>query len=61
MKNIEEIILEMADMVLEVRKLRNENLELLKYKERNEKRIDKQVDVNLKATAKFIDILADKE
>lgn len=52
--NIEEMILDMADLVLEVRKLRKENLELLEYKERNEKRLNNMVSKNLKATADFI-------
>lgn len=52
--NIEEMILDMADLVLEVRRLRKENLELLEYKERNEKRLNNMVSKNLKATADFI-------
>lgn len=57
--NIEEIILGMADIVLEVRRLRKENLELLEYKQRNEKRVDNIVSENLKATADFINVLGE--
>ena len=55
--NVEELILDMADLVLEVRKLRAENRELREYKERNDKRLSDMVSQNFKTSAELINNL----
>lgn len=55
--DIEKIILGMADMVYENRKLRREVKELREYKERNDKRLNEQVSNNFKTSAELINKL----
>lgn len=58
--DIENIILDMADLVYENRRLRKENIELKEWKEEKQKATQEIVDINLKNTAKFLSILANK-
>ena len=55
--DIEKIILGMADIVYENRKLRREVKELREYKERNDKRLNEQVSNNFKTSAELINKL----
>lgn len=58
--DIENIILDMADLVYENRRLRKENQELQEWKEKRNKQTQEMVDINLKNTANFLSILANK-
>ena len=58
--DIEEIILDLADLVYEVRKLRKENAELKDWQEEQRKQTQQMVDTNLKNTANFLEILSNK-
>ena len=58
--DIEEIILNLADLVYEVRRLRKENAELKKLQEKQRKQTQEMVDTNLKNTANFLEILSNK-
>ena len=58
--DIEEIILDLADLVYEVRKLRKENVELKEWQEKQRKQTQEMVDTNLKNTANFLETLTNK-
>ena len=58
---IEEIILDLADLVYEVRKLRKENAELKNWQEEQMKRTSEMVQTNLQNTANFLETLTKKE
>lgn len=58
--DIENIILDMADLVYENRRLKKENQELQEWKEKRNKQTQEMVDINLKNTANFLSILANK-
>lgn len=58
--DIEEIILDLADLVYEVRKLRKENAELKNWKEEQIKRTSEMVQTNLQNTANFLETLTKK-
>lgn len=55
--DIEEIILDLADLVYEVRKLRKENAELKNWQEEQMKRTSEMVQTNLQNTANFLETL----
>ena len=59
--DIEEIILDLADLVYEVRKLRKENAELREWKEKETKRTQEMVQTNFKNTVDFLEILSNEE
>ena len=58
--DIEEIILNLADLVYEVRRLRKENAKLKEWQEKQRKQTQEMVDTNLKNTANFLEILSNK-
>lgn len=58
--DIEEIILDLADLVYEVRKLRKENAELKNWQEEQMKRTSEMVQTNLQNTANFLETLTKK-
>lgn len=54
MYNAEELILEMAEIVYENRRLRKENQELLKEREEHREFVNNLVDTSFKNTASFL-------
>ena len=59
--DIEEIIIAMAEIVYENRRLRKENKELREYKEKQYKFMTEQVSQNFKTSAELINVLLKKE
>lgn len=59
--NIEEIILELADLVIDYRELKAEVKELREYKEENRKRIDEEYKKTQVQTAELIKTMLGKE
>ena len=59
MEEIENFIIDLADYVIEVKKMRRENEKLREYKKQQEKFIDGLVQTSWKNTVDFLKILGD--
>lgn len=57
----EELILAMAEIVYENRRLQKENLELLKEREEHRKFVNELVNTNLNNTVQFLECTINKE
>lgn len=59
--DVEELILDLADLVYEIRHLRKQNAELKEWQEEQRKRTNEMVQTNLQNTVDFLETLANKE
>ena len=55
--NLEDLILDLADLVYEVRRLREENQQLKEWKTEKEKQTQEMIQTNLQNTADFLENL----
>ena len=59
--DVEELILDLADLVYEIRHLRKQTAELQEWQEEQRKRTNEMVQTNLQNTVDFLETLANKE